>query len=401
MRGRKPDAAVPCRPLTRDQSVVRANVAKNGSLPMRMSVYRSCRALVVAAGERENEGGRLSQSGPQPDHGRRFRWTKILTRQPAQLSALAIQALVLLFVSGGQGYAQIPSVWMALPSSNSEFETLFAHPASWGNARTHTQTFSIGAGYVRSTSQNQLANRAEWLVREGLKLDVGLPALPVDKHVCGDGVEGMVWPGEALALVRRLRAAGVDVHSFSFDLPLTNGHISHARNACRFSIREVARRLAETMRTLRMAYPDAEFVDVEVPTGIPRQRWVRILSEWLDDLRAEAGEDLAGFVFDVWWESDWQPVVEDSIRILRARGISVGSFLNADRGLGLDASTYPAAVKRNACRMRGLLGSRDFVIIANWMVPGVALLPETNPQSLVTLANWYVRPDACNERTRP
>jgi hypothetical protein len=291
--------------------------------------------------------------------------------------------------------AQHSKVWLALPERNDDYPKLFSDPQSWERAAQNSDVFSIGAGYVNRISSEDLKADLVLINRLGLKLDVGMSALPVDKKVCGDGLEGMVWPGEAIATARRLKNAGAQVNSFSFDLPLTNGHISLASHACRFSIREVAARLGSTMQALRSVYPKAQFVDVEVPTGMPAVEWSQLLAEWVADLRLETGEELGGFVLDIWWEFPWEQTLASSIQILHKRGIPVGTFIDVDRGIGADAESFPLWAKRNACRIINVSPESDFVVVANWMVPHVPLLPENDPHSLTALVNWYVSDKIC------
>ena len=294
--------------------------------------------------------------------------------------------------------AQRSQVWLALSDQNTDYAKLFAEPRSWERAAKNSDVFSVGAAYVNRVERTVLAENLSFLNRIGLKLDVGMSALPVDKKICGDGLEGMVWPGEALATALRLKKAGALVASFSFDLPLTNGHISTASNACRFSIREVAARLALTMRALRSVYPGVKFVDVEVPTGMPASKWNEILGEWLSAIKAETGEEFSGLILDIWWEFPWQPTLQVSIDILHARGVSVGTFVDVDRGTGVDRESFPSLAKRNACGVIALSPSADFVVIANWMVLGVPILPDNDEHSLTSLVNWYKSDQRCQPR---
>ena len=55
----------------------------------------------------------------------------------------------------------------------------------------------------------------------------------------------MTRPGTPFAIAKRLKRLGVDVQWFSLDEPLQFGHLYKGANACRYSVREVANRLAQ------------------------------------------------------------------------------------------------------------------------------------------------------------
>ena len=86
----------------------------------------------------------------------------------------------------------------------------------------------------------EVRRQLAWIHAKGMKLAVQLPALPVDKHVCGNGIEGMTWPGEAALSAKALQALGAQVDFFALDLPMTNGHISKRAGACKLSLPETA-----------------------------------------------------------------------------------------------------------------------------------------------------------------
>ena len=98
-----------------------------------------------------------------------------------------------------------------------------------------------------------------------IALAVGIQSLPVDG--CGRGVEGMTKAGQPGNVARRLKRLGIDVKYFALDEPLDFGHNFTGKQACKYSIQEVAHRLAGTISDLRTVYPDAKIVDYEAPTS--------------------------------------------------------------------------------------------------------------------------------------
>ena len=193
----------------------------------------------------------------------------------------------------------------------------------------------------------------------------------------------------------RLKERGVNVYSFSLDLPLTDGHLDKKDGACQLSVEDTARRLAETIRAFRQVYPNAKIIDMEVPTGIPVSLWTRTLTQWLDAYRRETGEDFYGLTMDVWWEFPWLETTRQTIQILRRRGIRAGIFLDADGHPGMTDATWINAAKQNGCNFRKAGLQLDHVVVANWMVMSVKNLPELSPLSLTSLLNWFASGASC------
>jgi hypothetical protein len=293
-----------------------------------------------------------------------------------------------------------PIFWLAPPDDitqrGADFHDFFQHPEMWTTAARQMSTFSVTAPYlllnVPEVAQRELAQ----LKSLGLKLDISIPALAADKRVCGSAIEGMIWPGELEITAAKLKALGADVDSFSFDLPLTSGHISKAEGACQFSISGTADRLAKEVHGLRKIYPMAKLVDAEVPTGMPSERWTRILSEWLDAFKRESGEDFYALSMDVWWKFSWQDNVRQTANILDAKGIRSGIFLNASAGPELTAAEWISSSKQNACALRDSGTRIDYIVVSNWLNMKVENLPETSPTTLTSLLDWAAAGMLCS-----
>jgi hypothetical protein len=315
------------------------------------------------------------------------------------LAALAAAALP------RAAHAQHPDLWLEPADTASqgrqEFPRLFDAPQEWAAAASHTNVFFMTATNVNRTPEREVRRQLAFLAARHISLAVGIPGLPVDKHVCGDGVEGMVWPGEVRNLMLRLKQLNADPAYVSFDEPLSYGHFFQGRNACRFSVAETARHLAESVRVIRAAFPNVRIVEAEVPTGKPQGEWERALSEWLADYRAETGEDLYGLSMDVYWHHRWREAIPSTVAILRQARIHVGLYLHADAGPTTTAEQWVQLVRNNACGVRELGAMPDYLIVANWMIKAVKAFPENDPTSLTSVANWaanfdWASREACN-----
>lgn len=304
-----------------------------------------------------------------------------------------LAAVTVLLLGARTSRAQAPELWFDPPDSvaqhSADFHTLFDNPQSWAATAKHTNVFSVTINYVAAAPQAEIARGLAVLQANGIKLDVSVPALPVDKKVCGDGVEGMIWQGESELAIRTMQKKGVQPDYISYDLPLTDGHISKDKRACHFSIKETAERLAKSTRVFRAAFPNVKLIDEEVPTGIPTAEWTATLTEWLADYKVAAGETFNGMTLDMWWEFKWIDTARQSGQILHNHGVRLGTFVDADKGANATPQAWIAEAKTNACNVRKQRVAPDYVVVSNWMRPGLPNGPETNPDSLAALVAWY------------
>jgi hypothetical protein len=304
------------------------------------------------------------------------------------------------FALGYADFAEAQQLWLSpmdnITQHGIDFPRFFADPQSWARTANRVAVFKLPVNYLLGTPPAIVARGLAVLRADHIKLAVELSAVTIDKHVCGDGMEGMIWPHEAAVVARKLVALGADVDFFAFDLPLTAGHISSGRTACHLTIADTAARLAVSVRELRAAFPHVRFVDEEVPTGIPLPDWLADLSQWLPAYRNATGEDLAGLAMDVWWKFPWRDVVRETARVLAAKHIQAGIFLDSTGGKTMLPQDWIADTRRNACALRGTGASLDFIMVANWMDPLVKNLPETDSNTLTGLFDWLADGAQCS-----
>jgi hypothetical protein len=276
-----------------------------------------------------------------------------------------------------------------------DFPRFFDDPRSWERAARKIAVFSVAANYWLKSPPETARRQLAWLQTHGIKLSVAIPAVGVDKSVCGDGIEGMIWPHEADLVARRLKALAAEVDFFDLDLPMTAGHISNDDRSCHLSIKDTANRVAVSVREVRELYPQARFIDEEVPTGIAPSDWLANLSEWLAAYREATGEELYGLTMDVWWKFAWQVPVRETARMLKNRNIRSGIFLDASVGITASATEWIAEAQANACDMQRDGLAVDYIVVANWMNMRVKNLPETDPTTLTGLLDWFAANRNC------
>jgi hypothetical protein len=269
-----------------------------------------------------------------------------------------------------------------------DYPQLFDPDAKWASAASRINVFGLTPYYVLRAPEAELRRVLDFLASRRIALNVALQALPAEN--CGEGVEGIVTTvKEPLSVAQRLKELNADVASFSFDEPLEYGHIYNHRAACRFSVREVAQRLSQTVQGVHAIYPGAKFIDYEVPLDLAAAEWASTLKEWLEEYRTATGLPLDGLGMDIDFRKPWLPAVRESTHILREHGVKAGIFLDAAGGPEVTDESWMAEARQNVMNVEAAKLSLDFVIIATWTHHPSRALPETDPLALTSLVNWY------------
>ena len=299
-------------------------------------------------------------------------------------------AMVMSLAAATPGRAAAPSeLWLSpaddVTQHNPDIHAYFDHPELWSSAAGHMRVFSLPINYLLRSPPDVIHRELDRLRALHLALNVSISGLGVDKKVCGDGVEGMIGRRESRANAEQLGRLGVDVASFSLDLPLSDGHIMTKRqrpNACQLSVHDTAVGTAQSVHALLAVYPNAKIYDSEVPTGIPLAQWTTDLETWLTEYKAASGRDFDGLTMDAWWKFPWEPAVKATSAILARHGIKAGIFIDESGGNNLPAANWLGAAKMHACALRASGIHIDYFAVADWQNMQVRSVPESDPDTL-------------------
>src|SRR4051812_41863388 len=134
------------------------------------------------------------------------------------------------------------------------FTRMFQRPEEWSFAAAHVNVFGIDMWSAVDAPEEKMRLIFDFLKSRNIAVNVGLQSVYTEG--CGKGIEGLnqaqKLPGD---VGRRLKRLGFDVAYFSLDGPLAFGHIYKGKEACRYSVREVAHRLAYAIADVRSSYP--------------------------------------------------------------------------------------------------------------------------------------------------
>jgi hypothetical protein len=302
----------------------------------------------------------------------------------------------LLLITGMAG-AAAQEVWFAPPDNldrgartfNHDFPQLFEPQPAW-DAKIDVFKISPKMGSTVGPA-DQLTRINAFLKDRHIALAVSVGAMQVDNAnpvpgECGYGVEGSVRPGRNAMEFKRLKELGLDVRYVAMDEPLTFGHYYNKKNACGFSIDEVARRVAAAIAEIRQYYPDVRVVDEEAPQSMTTAQWNADFPKWLEAYRRATGGPLDAIVYDLNWSQPWQAVVVPGVRVAHQAGIRAGIFLD---GAGKSDAEAVADYKKNMASLAALHAPFDFVEIANWTPHPANDLPQSDANSLTGVLHYY------------
>jgi hypothetical protein len=292
--------------------------------------------------------------------------------------------------------ARAQDIWFAPPDDlprgakifNRDFPQFWTSPDQWKATASHISVFGLNPYYAAVAPEEKLKAISAFLKAKHIALSVGMQSLPVEG--CGQNVEGMTRAGVPGSIARRLKSFGIDVAYFSLDEPLYFGSVYTGKEACRYSIPQVAHRLAGTIGDLRAAYPDAKIVEAEPTTSQSLGEWTATLTTWLESYRSETGTPLYALEMDSLWQRPWQEADGATVQILHHRGIKAGIILDSAGGPGVTDESWMANAQKNAANLQAAKLDLDFVTIASWMLHPSHNLPESDPLALTSLVEWYV-----------
>ncbi|MHB8812755.1 MAG: hypothetical protein ACYDAE_05765 [Steroidobacteraceae bacterium] len=310
-------------------------------------------------------------------------------------------------------------VWLApqsLPpaplSRDDDFMQMFKPDAPWKVAAAHTQVFKLYGSFVGHATQAQINGIVADLNRRriAIALENGVLDVPnTPTPPCGGLglMEGYGTPEQARRIAGMIKAAGGELEYLDMDEPLYNGHYSNRPHACHSPIKLLLQQLQPTIAAYREVFPDIVIGEAE-PTRFPAYAgWQADLKEWLEGVRRILGHPVAYMHLDIPWTDDGGRVPgatlpshepADAITFYCAlealrRQHLVSSIGIIEDGTPKDA-TDAAWVQDARGHLQLLEGHYhlrpDHQVFQSWMAHPSRALPETRPDTLTSLVDWYV-----------
>jgi hypothetical protein len=148
--------------------------------------------------------------------------------------------------------------------------------------------------------------------------------------------------------------------------------------------------VAESVREVRVVFPEVKIVDEEPTGAIPEGDWLIELERWLDAYKQSVGEPISALQDDMQWSRPWQDRTLMTQDMLKKRGIKYGVMFTAGGPQASDSAWIEKAKQNITAYKRVNRTSLDQVCIISWNVHPSHVLPETEPTTLTYLVNWYI-----------
>jgi len=295
--------------------------------------------------------------------------------------------VLLLGVTLRPAFAQ--DIWFGPRWQDPQLMDLFKPGAAWATAASHMKVFEIsGDLFVRAPKDQQLQMIAG-LQRLHMELSVGVQGLSAHgPGHCGYNTEGYGAEAGVQNLMQRITMVGGSPRYFAFDEPLYFGHDfdrDPGRVGCRLPIADLVKDVANKVRLMHAAFPNAAIGDGEPVFALSDAE----IEQWLDAYEASTGTKLAFMRFDMDWRSPWPARIASIAPLLRRKGVAMQVIYN---GSGLDKTDEQwmahAAANFQAFETR-IRPPPSAILIQSWNTSPSHLLPENDPRTLTNLIDQY------------
>ncbi len=268
-----------------------------------------------------------------------------------------------------------------------DYGRLFAPNAPWRAGYEHIDVFQIRTPWVLRTDPDEVKQAFAFFAEHRIKVAAVLGTVITEG--CGVGIEGFGTARQTEVYPRRMKEMGLPLDYILVDEPVTWGHEYSGKNACRYPIADVAKRVAQSIRMAKKYYPDAKVVLVEAPQALkggPAE-----LLEFLNDWRKELGASPSVVRFDMQWRQDWRRDTPGFVRMLAAHGIPYGVIWDGSNPQARDGREWIDEAKANVAAFHQLIAAPPSEnVIQSWSAQPERDLPESDPSTMAGYLKWFV-----------
>ena len=294
---------------------------------------------------------------------------------------------------------------------DADFMEMFTPAAPWRFAAAHTQVFKLYGSFLGHTTQAQVNAIVADLKRRhiAIALENGVMDVPNSPTPpCGGlGIlEGYGTPAQAKRVCEMIKAAGGKIAYLDMDEPLYYGHYSNKPHACHSPIKVIIEQIVPTLNAYIEEFPDIVIGEAE-PTRFPAYiGWQADFSDWAKGFRMAMNRPLAYIHLDIPWTDDGRRVPGtdrpskepgDALAFytymleLKRQGLigKIGIIYDGTPDDKTDAAWVKDA-RDHVLLLEGQHGLRpDHSIFQSWMPQPTHALPESQPDTLTSLIDWY------------
>lgn len=298
-------------------------------------------------------------------------------------------------------------VWLGpqSPKRAVDFLDMFTPDAPWKQAAAHVNVFKLYEGYLIDAPQDHvdkivadLNRRHISIALEGGLMNVGEGSANPPPPCGGWGrVEGYSVPKAAMLVANKVKKAGGYIKYFAMDEPVWYGHYYQGQPGhlgCHSSVDEIVKVMESNLRVYTDAFPGIVVGDIEPTNLAEQQNWQAEFSAFSNRFREATGTPLAFLHLDVLWET---PNKERSVaalfryaETLKRQGYlgKIGIIYNGSGNTG-ELWIQSAHDKILSIEVKDALRP-DQAIIQSWSPYPTHTMPDSSPNSLTSLVNFYV-----------
>ena len=273
---------------------------------------------------------------------------------------------------------------------------LFDPQSEWPVGLAHLDVMALRAPWFLRMPPAKVQIVVTFLKTHQIALAV--PAGFVSSDTCGQGVEGIGGVRQQEAYPREMNRRGIEVDYVVMDEPLFHGHDYGGKNACQWSIDQVAKSVAQNVKMFRSYYPNAKFVWVEPPQSL--QGGAAEMAQFLEAYKSLLGKYPDSVRFDIAWGSvdrwhrEWRGDLPAFVQMLKAKHIGYGIIYDAGRVDGHPPRTsaeWIESAKANVAAWEATIqATPDQYVIQTWTPNPVRIVPETDPTTMTGYLKWFV-----------
>ena len=311
------------------------------------------------------------------------------------------------------GVARTPprEIWLAPQGINhpaEDFAALFQSDAPWKDAAAHVNVFKLSTPFVLQATPEQIEAAIGDLNRRGIAIALETGVINVAHSPafgCGGmgNVQGYGTVQVAEQLARKLKAAHGELKYLVMSAPFYYGHFYQGRPprslGCHSTVQEIMALSKPTLSVYVREFPGIVIGEVEPTSYIDGEPgWQVDLQEWAAEFRTAMETPLAFMQIDVQWDQP-DAVANASMFYNFSKQLQRQGLLGK-LGIAYDGSVNEHSDKAwtKAARSHVLLLERDYelrpdqVIFQSLQINPTHALPDSAPDTLTSLVNFYFTP---------
>ena len=298
-------------------------------------------------------------------------------------------------------------IWLAPQPTAVDRLDMFKPDAPWSAAASHTQVFKFYANQAfNAATQSEIDPILADINRRGIAIALESGFINVGANprpACGGWgrVEGYGPVAMHETVASKIKKAGGIVKYIAMDEPLWYGHYFKGypggQPGCHSSVDEILKLIMPSLDVYIREFPGVQIGDIEPSNALANQPdWQSTLTTWTDHFRATTGRPLAFLQLDITWDRPQAP--EHGRMVYTYAQNLVHQKLLGKIGIIYDGNPQDPsdAAWVEAARDHIILMERDYglkpdqAIIQSWHTHPTHAMPDTSPDTLTGLVDFYV-----------